>query len=233
MKFNKGIRYIQALIMIYSITSCYPIQEDLSPENLDISVTIYDKTYYIPSSVNKFEAFQTFTVPDTIVHVSQDRYTDTLTRQYDEYIIDQVRSNLLKLGYSEEANPSVNSPDITVTISISTNNYLKYDWYPYWAWYFTEDTDGNVPPLETADWYYAWYPPPYGTGSSYTYEPGTLVMEMVDVSRVDPVEEKIPVIWAGLINGATGGSSSSMEERIYKGITNCFNQSDYLDKLNR
>jgi hypothetical protein len=56
---------------------------------------------------------------------------------------------------------------------------------------------------------------------------------MVDVSRVDPVEEKIPVIWAGLINGAMGGSSSSMEERIYKGIRNCFNQSDYLDKLNR
>jgi hypothetical protein len=231
MKFYKGLNFITTLIMVYCTTSCYPLQEDLSPENLDIAVAIYDKTYYIPSSVNKFQSFQTFTVPDTVMHVSQNSNTDTISRVYDQYIIDQVKSNLIKLGYTEETNPSANKPDITVTISISTNNFLKYNWYPYWAWYFTEDIDDNFPPLETADWYYAWYPPVYGTGSSYSYEPGTLVMEMADVSRVDPSVEKIPVIWAGLVNGATGISTADWTNRISQGINNCFDMSGYLEKI--
>jgi hypothetical protein len=55
-------------------------------------------------------------------------------------------------------------------------------------------------------------------------------MEIVDNSRVDLTTKTIPVIWAGLINGATGGSSENVKSRISTGIDKCFDQSPYLLK---
>ncbi len=55
-------------------------------------------------------------------------------------------------------------------------------------------------------------------------------MEMVDVARVDPDVEEIPVIWAGIINGVLESSESGTKTRLSNGIDQCFNQSPYLLK---
>ncbi len=55
-------------------------------------------------------------------------------------------------------------------------------------------------------------------------------MEMVDQARVDPSVEKIPVIWAGIINGVLQSSESGVKTRLSTGIDQCFNQSPYLLK---
>jgi len=220
------------VIVLAGVSSCYPI-DDLTVEDLDIAATIYDKTYYDGPSgnVNKFEDLQTFTVVDTIMHLVESGMEDNLSRQYDDFVLEQVRLNMLKLGFVEEPNPEVTPAEVVITVSALSSEHEIYTWYPYWGWYWGY---GGYPYKGTAtsdlvsaySYYYPWYP--YNT--YYTYQSGTVLMEMVDGARVDPDVEAIPVIWAGIINGVMESSQSGVKNRLSNGIDQCFNQSPYLLK---
>jgi hypothetical protein len=217
------------IIIIAGFSSCYPI-DDLKVEDLDIAVTIYDKTYYDgpEGSVNKFENLGTFTVADTIVHIVESGTEDNISRQYDDFVIEQVRLNMLKLGFVEETDPEMTPADVVVTISAISSTHEVYTWYPYWGWYWGYPYKSTAAEkiMNTYSYYYPW--PPYST--SYSYQSGSVLMEMVDQARVDPSVEKIPVIWAGIINGVLQSSESGVKTRLSTGIDQCFNQSPYLLK---
>jgi len=199
-----------------------------------VAATLYDKAYYTPGTgANKFEELRTFEVVDTIVHIIATGDEDNMSRKHDEFIIEQVRLNMLKLGFVEESNPGVNPPDVSITLSALSSEHEVYTWYPYWGWYWgypykNADSDANSKKSSVAyDYYYPWYP--YGT--YYTYQSASLLMEMVDVARIDPDEEAIPVIWAGIVNGVLEQSqTTSTQNRLSKGIDQCFSQSPYLLK---
>jgi hypothetical protein len=184
-KMNIKNRYIfmPLLIIIAGLSSCYPV-DDLAVEDLDIAVTLYDTTYYpgpAENGTNKFQALQTFIVVDTVMHIITEGETDDIKRTYDAYVLEQIRLNMLKLGFTEELNPSVTQSDVAITVSVMKSEHEVYNWYPYWGWYWgyggyypysaTKNTS------EANDYYYPWYP--YST--YYTYQSGTVVMEMVDV----------------------------------------------------
>ena len=221
------------IIIITGFSSCYPV-DDLLIEDLDVAATLYDKVYYEPGSgVNKFEDLKTFEVLDTIVHIIATGDEDNMSRKHDEFIIEQVRLNMLKLGFVEETNPGSNPPDVTVTLSALSSEHEVYTWYPYWGWYWGypyKNTDSHANSTKSTvayDYYYPWYP--YGT--YYTYQSASLLMEMVDVARIDPDVEAIPVIWAGIVNGVLEQSTTtSTQNRLSKGIDQCFDQSPYLLK---
>jgi hypothetical protein len=229
MKSRKINNIFFSIIILSLLTSCYPIREDLTKDELDMVITMYDKNYY-SSERNDFQNFRTFVIPDTIVHITESGVTDTISRAYDSYIMAQVRSNMLNAGYIEETKPATNEPDIAVTISISTGKIINTDWYQYWGWYWPDYMKGAEASANSNGHYYPFYPPYYGLGSTYTYPAGSILLEMVDVSRFDPSVQEIPVIWAGIINGATGGSTEAIQSRISTGIDQCFSQSAYLIK---
>lgn len=246
---NKSMLHLLLLLTLVTtglVSSCYPV-DDLVVEDLDIAVTLYDKAYYSPESgVNNFEALRTFEVVDTIVHIIATGDEDNISRRYDEFIIEQVRLNMLLLGFVEEPNPEANEPDVAITLSALSSEHEVYTWYPYWGWYWgyypysysysdsdSDSYDAGSGPFRlknTVDPYYYYYPWfPYGT--YYTYQSASLLMEMVDVARIDPDEEAIPVIWAGIVNGVLEQSqTTSTQDRLSKGIDQCFNQSSYLLK---
>lgn len=219
------------LILMAGLSSCYPV-DDLAVEDLDIAVTMYDKTYYPGPSeagINKFQELQTFIVLDTIIHIIAEGENDDIRRTFDDYVIQQIRLNMLKLGFTEEMNPAVTQPDVALTVSVMKSEHEVYSWYPYWGWYW--GYGGYYPYAATGNtassyYYYPWYP--YNT--YYTYQSGTVLMEMVDVARIDPDVEAIPVIWAGLINGVMEDSQEQTQQRLTKGIDQCFNQSPCLLK---
>jgi hypothetical protein len=211
--------------------SCYPV-DDLLVEDLDIAVTLYDSTYYpgpSESGINKFQELQTFVVVDTVMHIIAEGEEDIIKRSSDAFVLEQIRLNMLKLGFTEEMNPAVTQPDIAITVSAMTTEHEVYYWYPYWGWYWGY---GGYYPYAASDnttentYYYPWYP--YNT--YYTYQSGSLLMEMVDVARVDPEVQAIPVIWAGIVNGVMEDSQESTKTRLSKGIDQCFSQSAYLLK---
>ena len=104
-------------------------------------------------------------------------------------------------------------PDIAVTVSVTTSEHIVYDWYPYWAWFWVFIKKGPGVSATSVEDNYPWNPY-YGYGTSYTYTAGTVIMEMVDVSKVNESTQEIPVIWAGLINGAVGGPEERHQEQV-------------------
>jgi len=232
---------IPLIILITGVvSSCYPV-DDLLVEDLDIAATLYDKAYYSPESgENQFNELVTFEVVDTIVHIIAAGDEDNISRNYDAFVLEQVRLNMLKLGFVEEPDPNVNPADVAITVSALSSEHEVYTWYPYWGWYWgyggyypyagTEAYSNAVAKLKDTGnsyyYYYPWYP--YST--YYTYQSGSVLMEMVHVARLDPGVEEIPVIWAGIVNGVMESSETPMKNRISKGIDQCFNQSPYLLK---
>ena len=223
---------VPLILVVAGFSSCYPV-DDLKVEDLDIAATLYDKNYYNPGTgMNKFQDFQTFTVPDTIVHIIDDVDDDPIPRMFDDFILEQVRLNMLQLGYIEETDPETNAPDLTVTVSAMSSEHEVYTWYPYWGWYW--GYGGYYPYSAKAVkdtpsalyYYYPWYP--YST--YYTYQSGSILMEMVEVARIDPEVEAIPVVWAAIVNGVLEDSQSGAQARLSKGIDQCFEQSPYLLK---
>jgi hypothetical protein len=217
------------IIIIAGFSSCYPI-DDLKVEDLDVAATIYDKTYYDgpEGSVNKFENLRTFTVVDTIVHIVESGTADNISRQYDDFVLEQVRLNMLKMGFVEEMNPEVTPADVVITVSAISSTHEVYTWYPYWGWYWGYPYKSTAVNRIMTPYYYYYPWPPYS--SSYTYQSGSVLMEMVDQARIDPTNEKIPVIWAGIINGVLESSESGVKARLSSGIDQCFIQSPYLLK---
>ena len=232
MNLKRGYLFVPLLILIAGLSSCYPV-DDLTVADLDIAVTLYDTTYYPGPSeagINKFQELQTFIVVDTVMHIIAEGEEDNIRRSLDAYVLEQIRLNMLKLGFSEEMNPAITQPDIAITVSVMTSEHEVYYWYPYWGWYW--GYGGYYPYRSTKNtveanyYYYPWYP--YST--YYTYQSGTLLMEMVDVARIDPEVEAIPIIWAGLVNGVMEDSQENTKIRLTKGIDQCFNQAPYLLK---
>jgi hypothetical protein len=229
MKAERTFFYLFLLMTIAGLTACYPVEKDIAYEDIDIALTQYDKDYYLPGDYNYFQGFQTFIVPDTVVHIIEDGVADEISREYDKYVLEQVRSNLLKLGYQEESNPDANPSDIAVTVSVTTSEHIVYDWYPYWAWFWFLIKKGVGTYSTSVEDNYPWNPY-YGYGTAYSYTAGTVIMEMVDVTKVNETTQEIPVIWAGLVNGAVGGPEDGIKNRLSTGIDRCFDQSPYLFK---
>jgi hypothetical protein len=217
------------VIIIAGFSSCYPI-DDLKVEDLDVAATICDKTYYDgpTGTMNKFEGLHTFVVVDTIVHLIESGTEDNLSRQYDAFVLEQIRLNMLKLGFVEELQPESNPADVAITVSAISSTHEVYTWYPYWGWYwgYPYKSTASEKSASTYSYYYPWLP--YST--YYTYQSGSVLMEMVDVARVDPTVEQIPVIWAGIVNGVLQSSESGVKNRLSKEIDQCFIQSPYLLK---
>jgi hypothetical protein len=229
MKAQRTFIYMFILMTIAGLSACYPVGDDITYQDVDIALTVYDKDYYSPGGYNYYKDFQTFIVPDTVIHIIEDGVTDEIPRDNDKYVLEQVRSNLVKLGYIEETDPELNTPDLAVTVSVTTSEHIVYDWYPYWAWFWVFIKKGEAASATSVEDNYPWNPY-YGYGTSYTYTAGTVIMEMVDVSKVDESAQTIPVIWAGVINGAMGGPEEDIKNRLSTGIDRCFDQSPYLFK---
>ncbi len=196
------------------LLSCYP-GEPLSINQMDIVVTVYNKSL-------DYSRFQTYVLPDTVVHLADSTKQDEVNRDYDAFILSQVKQNIEAMGFVEETNPEANKPDAVFLIAVAEQKYSGYyggywgwwGWYPGWGWW-------GYPGW---GWY---YPPGYG-GYAYTFTTGTIFISMVDLENVDPENKKIPIAWSAAINGVAEDNTVNVRTRIERGIKKAFDQSPYL-----
>jgi len=218
-KKKSGYKLIFMIVCLTTVLfSCYP-NSDRDAADFDVAVTFYDP------DVN-FSNFQTYAMPDSIVHLTDPQQGDHLTRQQDNRILLTIATNMEDLGYTREMNPETNGADVIILVSaMSDENWETYSSYaPYdsWSWY--------------GGWgYWGWWGPsyntyyPWGATVAYSYTTGTLILEMIDMQDVNEESELINTLWVGAINGLLEGSDSGLEFRIVSNINQCFDQSPYLD----
>jgi hypothetical protein len=197
-------------------TACHP-DEPTSVAELDVVATAHDDT------VN-FANIGTFVMPDSVVEIVPPESVATalpFNHAYDQLILDGVATKLAELGYTRL--PSFDAgapPDVVVLIKgvavQNTDVYVSYPWWGYWGWY-------------------GWpccYGPGWGAGypvvSVSQYDVGTIVVDMWDLRRADPVAMQIPAIWTAALRGLLEGSAVDAPFRIDQAIDRAFAQSPYL-----
>lgn len=182
--------------------SCYP-GDDLTVADTDLVVTAYNQS-------TDFAQVFDYALADSIVHLVPEGQDDDISRNYDQQMLDEVRSNMDALGFSEVSDPSV--ADVLIVIGVTAADYQGYYSYSpcYWyCWYYP------YPP----GW--GWYYPPYiGT---YEFRIGTVIINMV---KRDSSGESVTVEWVGALNGYSDKNSNLA--RIRSGIDQAFKQSPYL-----
>lgn len=194
---------------LLGLASCYPGEiEDV--EELDTVTTLFD-----PSE--DFAANRTYALADSIVHLCTEIDADleclTITRAFDDEILERVEQEMNSLGYTRVSDPDPdNPPDLLVLLSaIAVENRILIASYPcdIWGWYY--------PP------YYCYYPP---TWTAVEYDTGTLFLTMVSPDRLS--DDRIPIVWTGRVNGVLSGSTADHLDRALRGIGQAFEQSAYL-----
>ena len=214
---RKMYKWIIAPIVFVLFFGCYPNEADYI-EELDIVYTNYYDQF-------DFKSKRTYAIPDSVVKISGDNIVDPdgdgkptfVSQPYAVAIIDQVKSNMAAYGWTLVSKNS--NPDIIVLPSAmtTTNIYYYYDWW-YWDWWYGGGWG----------WYYpCCYYPAYVTG----YRSGSVLVQLIDRSSLNPNNDNAAVVWTCIFNGLAEGSTSSIVTRIQTNIDAGFRQSPYL-KIN-
>jgi hypothetical protein len=207
-------------VLIFSLNSCYN-DYGLTTQDYDLVSSFFKKGV-------DFKKFQTFTLLDTVVRLTNDGKppTDVDTR-FDSQILDDVERNLKNYGYTEikpENVDSTNQPDVFILVSsVSSTNYAYSPGY-WWGWW------GGYPgwPGYGPGWggYYPWYP----GGTVYSYTTGSLFIDMLDPVDIDIENKRINLQWGSVINGLLDDNAANLSRRIKEAIDQSFTQSPYLNQ---
>jgi len=201
------------------LASCYPGgPTDIA--QLDTVITIKDEEF-------DYQQNKTYFMPDTVIHLFEPGNPDSvlLTRMFDMQILNRVAANMFTFGYQRivtlDTTNTDSIPDVVVfvqaTASTNTNVYVRW---PAWGWW--------------GGWGW-WGPPGWGWGypgggvSVVQYETGTIILDMIEPSKIDTVNKVYGVIWDASMNGVLSSNTASTSERVDRLIDQSYTQSSYLD----
>jgi hypothetical protein len=211
-KSKKPLLILSMMVLLIGLLtfSCYK-DYGMEVKDYDLVTAFYDKTA-------DFTTFQTFMMPDSILHLVKEGEKDNISRKFDSMVLAQVNVNMQTMGYTElEAPSESNTPDIIVVVAVTTtDNYFLYGGYPYWPPYYPYYPGGG--------WYYPWYPV-YGVSS---YSTGTVLVSLADANQYDPDREAYKAVWIGAVNGLLDDTDANISNRLTTGINEMFRISPYL-----
>jgi hypothetical protein len=198
-----------AVALSFALTSCnlYP-GEAASTEDLDVMISQYD-----PNA--NFSVMKTYALSPEVTPVSNDPNNPpsfTISEELNNVIITTIKSNMA--GYGWILVDSTDSPDLAIDLTATkARNTTIYYSYPGWGY------PG-----------YGWGYPYFPYASTVTsYEVGTIYMNGLDLNRVDTINQIIPVIWTGLIQGPLIDNVKDPLARVQRDINIVFKQSPYLN----
>lgn len=233
--------FISFFMLSLLFTSCYKEQDTTYLDDYDITLTNYDNEF-------DFNSYKTFMVRDSVMLYSDYLKDSEIEDFYTSGTSDAIRAKIVEkfksLGYTETTNIEEADFAINPMVSLMEQQGLMYNWwwsYPgYWWWYggwYWKSTDYYYYPP-----YWGWYP----SYSYYSYETGSLVMEMVDGESIrtynqwleennpeNVAPEDVPEIlfrWTATIEGILGSTGDYNTERAVRGFNEAFDQSPYLKK---
>ena len=201
---------------LFSVTSCYryPSDTDLLSEK-DVVLTLYDVN-------TNFNNYHTFSIVDSIGIIKDD---DTVVKRISNdtttAVLNEITQNMVQHGFLQVNKDS--TPDLAINVvAIRTLNVVG-EFYPGYWWGYP----GYFPPdywyPTYWDWwyYYPWYPVYY-----YTYQTGTLVIDIVDLKNPEPTTQKLKIVFNTYIRGILAGTHTIGQ--ILTDIDQAFKQTPQL-----
>lgn len=201
------------------VVSCHK-EPDMSKLDSDFVVfTDYDKGA-------SFVSQATYYIPDSVLVITSNKEPQYWQNSQSEAIIAAVDKNMADRGYTKVADKSL--ADLGIQISFVKDAYFFYDYYeyPYWWWGYP----GYWPPGYWWDYWDGWwwyYPYPV----AYSYEVGSLLMEMINLKTPTPrTDNKVPIMWNSYAAGLLSSSGDVNTDLARRAIDQAFNQSQYIQR---
>jgi len=217
----RGYLPLIGLLTALGVSACDDNNDDFVaiPVITDTVVTFHDTSF-------NFQAVQTFSMPDTVVHFAPVTGTAIdVSRTYDQTILSRVRADFIARGYVEDTDPRNTRPDFVVLVgATATQNYnafIGYSWYGYWGFY--PGWGWYAPGFDTS-WgiVYPWYP----TVGVTSYDRGTVVVTLIPTLSVNPLNRSVQATWAGVATSLLNGTLTT--NGVNNAIDEMFRQSPYL-----
>ncbi|GGF48413.1 DUF4136 domain-containing protein [Echinicola rosea] len=215
----KSLLFFGSLLII---SACTPQGADYI-EDLDIALTFQDP------EVN-YDNYSSYHLPDTVVLISNDDNTE-ISSEMEGYILSEVNQQFRSMGWDRNTEPVSDGSDVVLMVSVVDLLNVQYvSWWDYWGWwpgwgYYPYPPDGWYPYYPGGCCYF---------GGVYSYREGTIIIEMVDPNSIEAVSDgepdRLPVMWAGGLNGVLQGDENNIKNRIDRGMDQIFTDSPYLNK---
>ena len=206
----RTILYSLTTVSLAFMLSCqrYPT-DDVTTAQQDVVTTYYSKEA-------NFNDFKTYAISDSILYISVDAKGDTVSKlvspELSEFLISSISDNMDSRNYKQVGR--YENPDLAIDVTVADiTNVQVYYWSTMWGGYW--------------GCYYCYYGYPWYWTSVYTYKTGTLMMVMTDRKNIG-TDNKINVIWNGLLDGYISDTKSYNKSRVSFGINEAFTISPYL-----
>jgi len=175
-----------------------------------------------------FGAAQTFTLPDSVVHLTSPTGVPlAVSREFDAVILQSLRENMVARGYTEVADVANEQADLILLPAVSASeqfeSWVSFNWFGTWGFFpgfFFDDFNSN--------WglFFPWA----STVGVETFERGTLLVQMLGTAETDPTAQTVRVVWAGAAIGILNPNRTFAlgSARIDAAIDEMFFQSPYI-----
>lgn len=211
-------KYLFIALVAVFVTSC---EKDPDLSKLDNDFTVY--TNY--DSNAKFKDFNTYCLPDSILLIGQGMKATYWKDDNAQQIIKRVADEMDSRGYKRVTEIKDANVGLQLSFAQQTTQVIgSGGWYDG-GWYNGWWGPGYWGPYWN-DWYY-----PYPV--TYSYDTGTLIMEMVNLTDhpADGDQKvKLPVIWHSYTTGLLFGSSNYDLQLTLRAVDQAFEQSPYITK---
>lgn len=210
-------KFLVLAISLIALASC---EKDPDMSQLDSDFTVY--TDY--DSSTDFSNFTTYCLPDSILVPGNGMKNSYWKDESAQRLISAAAEAMDSLGYKRVTNPDEATLGLQLSFTQMRTHVTDFVgggmygswwnfafWGPYWG-----------------GWYY-----PYPI--SYSYDTGTLMMEMVDLTKrtaaTDDEKQDLTVVWHAYADGLLYGSSRINLQLALRALNQAFTQSPYLNIL--
>ena len=177
-----------------------------------------------------FESFTTFYIPDSVMVIGNSEKPEFWSATEANDIVSTLVSGMEGRGYTRTMDKEAADLGLQVSFVKNVNYFTNYHDNPYWWWGYPGYNWwygywGNW----TGAWNGWYYPYPV----TYSYNTGTLIMEMVNLT--DHPEDtsqkvKLPVIWHSYATGLLFENSKYNMQLTLDAVNQAFDQSPYIKK---
>ena len=210
-------KFLVLAISLIALASC---EKDPDMSQLDSDFTVY--TDY--DSSTDFSNFTTYCLPDSILVPGDGMKNSYWKDESAQRLISAAAEAMDSLGYKRVTNPDEATLGLQLSFTQMRTHVTDFVgggmygswwnfafWGPYWG-----------------GWYY-----PYPI--SYSYDTGTLMMEIVDLTKrtaaTDDEKQDLTVVWHAYADGLLYGSSRINLQLALRALNQAFTQSPYLNIL--
>jgi len=208
----KKLKLIALLAIVILVASCYadPNQDTLSSD----LVVGTDRDLNV-----NFQNFKTYHIANTITNITDDRNDSILAGPDALKIVNKIKENMNRLGYTfVELNASPDLAVIPAIIQIKNIGGVCTGW---WGGYPGYPGGGY--------WGYPGYGYNYPYCGYYSYNTGSLTIDMIDLMNTDTTTN-LNAVWSGIMFGVISSSGAANMNKALKGIDQAYSQSPYLQQ---